>query len=90
MNPPAFPFEPCIPLSNLPILIYDQKNQVLYNFMKKLRTYFYTVILQCIFVYCINDITTMFKDVHGNQDLMKRCSHLGVLASASTAEQSQI
>lgn len=63
---------------------------VLYNFMKTLRTKFYTVTLQCIFVYCIFDITTMFKDVHGHQDLMQRCSHLGVLASAGTAEQSQI
>lgn len=92
MNPPPFPIEPCIPLSNLPILLYDQQiNKVLYNFMKKLRNYFYAVILQCIFVCCVTDITIMFKDVHGHHDLIKRlCSYMGVLASASGAEQSQI
>lgn len=56
-----------------------------------LREYFYAVTLQRIFVYCITDITIMFKDVHGHPDLTKRlCSYTGVLASAGTGEQSQI
>lgn len=92
VNPPPFPTEPCIPLSNLPILLDDQQtNKVLYNFLKKLRKHFYAVILQCLFLCYITNVTLMFKAVHGHHDLIRRlCSYMGALESASAAEQSQI